>query len=234
MSRKKYNPRTIDAYIGEQSPFAERLSQLINDRGLKQREVGEFINVQRQTVSLYTKGQALPDIACLTKLTELFNVSADYLLGITDAPTADVKKRAVCDYIGLSESAVDVLREMKRDKSKYSQSKILSDIIIDNRFADFIERVQQFITERIEHHTYHYSDKAIMDFCMTSDGSSEAEAKDYAASVNKRLISPGDLAHLYRKLSVELLERILLDLSDEYTAEEVGFPADVPGELIDD
>jgi len=128
MSRKKYNPRNIAPYKGSQSPFAKRLTQLIEKHGLKQREVAEAIEVQRQTVSLYTKGQALPDVACLVKMTKLFNVSADYLLGLTKTPTLEADKRAVCDYVGLSEPAVDFLHEIKGDE-RYSRSELLSNMI---------------------------------------------------------------------------------------------------------
>ena len=216
MSRKKYNPRKTFSYVGEESPFAQRLSALIAEKGLKQREVAEALEVQRQTVSLYTKGQALPDISTLTKITQFFNVSADYLLGITDAPTVDVKKRTVCDYVGLSETSVDKLHELKKEKTELPCSRILSDIISDSNFDDFIQRVQQFITEDVACKT---------DFTVCSSEESnpstlmESEAEMYASHFGKRLISPQDLAHFYRKLSVELLDRIIYDLSENYGAE---------------
>jgi transcriptional regulator with XRE-family HTH domain len=231
MSRKKYNPRNTPSYKGSQSPFAKRLTKLIDEHGLKQREVAEAIEVQRQTVSLYTKGQALPDISTLTKIMKLFNASADYLLGITKAPTVDTKKRAVCDYVGLTEPAVDFLHEMKADKEKYSLSELFSNIIVDDNFERFIGRVQQFVTEDAEQRIFPYTDAGIMEFSADScDTITEGEAEDYATHIGKRLISPEDMAHFYRKLSLELLERILLDISDNYVCEyvkSIGLTVDI-------
>jgi len=157
MSRKKYNPRNIASYKGSQSPFAKRLTQLIEKHGLKQREVAEALEVQRQTVSLYTKGQALPDIACLVKMTKLFNVSADYLLGLTKTPTLEADKRAVCDYVGLSEPAVDYLHEIKDDE-RYSRSELLSNMISSEHFDEFTARIQEFVSEDAENRIRPYTD----------------------------------------------------------------------------
>ena len=222
MSRKKYNPRNIASYKGSQSPFAKRLTQLIEKHGLKQREVAEAIEVQRQTVSLYTKGQALPDIACLVKMTKLFNVSADYLLGLTKTPTLEADKRAVCDYVGLSEPAVDFLHEIKGDE-RYSRSELLSNMISSERFDEFTKRIQEFVSEDAENRIQPYTDEGIMEFVTdNSDTLYEGEAEDYAKHIGKRLISPQDMAHFYRKLSLEVLERILLDMSDDYVSAFVG------------
>ena len=216
MSRKKYNPRNIASYKGSQSPFARRLTQLIEKHGLKQREVAEAIEVQRQTVSLYTKGQALPDVACLVKMTKLFNVSADYLLGLTKTPTLEADKRAVCDYVGLSEPAVDFLHEIKGDE-RYSRSELLSNMISSEKFDEFTQRIQEFVSEDAETRIQPYTDVGIIKFSSdSSDTLYEGEAENYAKHIGKRLISPQDMAHFYRKLSLEVLERILLDMSDDY------------------
>ena len=144
MSRKKYNPRRIPAYKGEQSPFAIRLSEQMKEREMTQTQVAEYLGVQRQTVSLYTKGQALPDISTLAKITELFDVSADYLLGITETATFDTDKRTVCDTVHLSEEAVDNLIEIANDKSAYIRSslKIVSKLLERDEFFIFIDRVK--------------------------------------------------------------------------------------------
>jgi transcriptional regulator with XRE-family HTH domain len=190
--------------------------QLIEKHSLKQREVAEALEVQRQTVSLYTKGQALPDIACLVKMTKLFNVSADYLLGLTKTPTLEADKRAVCDYVGLSEPAVDYLHEIKDDE-RYSRSELLSNMISNEHFDDFTARIQEFVSEDAENRIRPYTD-----IVEQYDTLTESEADMYARQLGKRLISPQDMAHFYRKLSIEVLERILLDMSDDYVSTFVG------------
>jgi transcriptional regulator with XRE-family HTH domain len=197
---------------------SERLTKLIEQHGLKQREVAEALEVQRQTVSLYTKGQALPDIACLVKMTKLFNVSADYLLGLTKTPTLEADKRAVCDYVGLSELAVDYLHEIKDDE-RYSRSELLSNMISNEHFDEFTARIQEFVSEDAENRIRPYAEMGMPE---QYDTLTESEADMYARQLGKRLISPQDMAHFYRKLSLELLERILLDMSDDYVSTFVG------------
>lgn len=53
-------------------------------RGLSQTELAKLIGVTQDSISLWEKGKRLPDTQYVIKLAQLFNVSADYLLGLTD------------------------------------------------------------------------------------------------------------------------------------------------------
>lgn len=50
--------------------------------------------------------ETVPDIIDLKKLAKYFNVSADYLLGLTNNKTTDTDLQAGCKYTELSEQAV--------------------------------------------------------------------------------------------------------------------------------
>ena len=43
-------------------------------------------------------------------IAKYYNVSADYLLGLSDTPTLSVEEKAICDTIGLSQNSVDILK----------------------------------------------------------------------------------------------------------------------------
>lgn len=58
----------------------EKISILRHDAGLSQDELAEKLNVSRQSVSKWESGKALPDTDKLLALSELFNVSTDFLL----------------------------------------------------------------------------------------------------------------------------------------------------------
>ncbi|AFK87451.1 MULTISPECIES: helix-turn-helix domain-containing protein [Thermoanaerobacterium] len=64
--------------------FAKRLSELRNEFKLTQKELADKLGVSRGTIGMYEIGQRDPDTDTLLKLSELFNVSVDYLLGNTD------------------------------------------------------------------------------------------------------------------------------------------------------
>ena len=117
MSRK--SPIENDTYIGDNSIFATRLREQIELHGMTQTQVADVIGMKRQTVSLYTKGQALPDISTLSKLTMLFNVSADFLLGLTDTASIATDMISTCNFLGLYD-----FRGASADKSIENLQKI--------------------------------------------------------------------------------------------------------------
>ncbi|MCA9767095.1 MAG: helix-turn-helix transcriptional regulator [Carnobacterium sp.] len=61
--------------------FSEKLRLLRKETSLSQEDVAEKLDVSRQTISKYEMGEATPDIRKLTEISNLFNVSFDYLLG---------------------------------------------------------------------------------------------------------------------------------------------------------
>ena len=66
------------------SVFAERLKNLRDTKGQTQGEVGKAVGKSRESVSKYEIGEREPDTAALASIAKHFNVSADYILGITD------------------------------------------------------------------------------------------------------------------------------------------------------
>lgn len=65
------------------SPTAERLKILRDEKDLSQDEMANILNIDRTTYLKYEKTGKVPTIK-LTKLAKFFNVSTDYLLGLTD------------------------------------------------------------------------------------------------------------------------------------------------------
>lgn len=61
-------------------------------------------------------------ISNLYKLAKYFDVSADYLLGISSNPTTDKDKDAVCEYTGLSQDSIDVICDITGDGFTYNNS----------------------------------------------------------------------------------------------------------------
>lgn len=79
--------RAID-FKGFNSIFARRLKILMdgdNQRDkITQLELSKHIEVSRQAISQYLDGSVMPNIDKLYKIACYFNVSADYLLGLSD------------------------------------------------------------------------------------------------------------------------------------------------------
>lgn len=65
--------------------LSTRLKELRIERGLKLREVAEYLNVTIRAISRYETGEREPSVEQIIKYCKLYEVSADYLLGISDS-----------------------------------------------------------------------------------------------------------------------------------------------------
>lgn len=63
-----------------------RIRDLREDRDLKQRQLAEYLNCSQQVYSNYELGQRDIPTDVLIRLANLYDVSTDYLLGLTSNP----------------------------------------------------------------------------------------------------------------------------------------------------
>ena len=64
--------------------FQNRLKELRKEEELTQKQLAKYLNVSYRTVSSWEAGTRQPDYEILISLCKYFDVSADYLLGLTD------------------------------------------------------------------------------------------------------------------------------------------------------
>lgn len=64
--------------------FAERLKILRMEKALTQTELAKEINVSQRKISYWETGQLEPDLLTVCKICAYFEVSADYILGISE------------------------------------------------------------------------------------------------------------------------------------------------------
>lgn len=64
----------------------QRIRDLREDRDLRQRQIAEYLNCSQQVYSNYELGQRDIPTDVLIRLSEFYNVSVDYLLGLTANP----------------------------------------------------------------------------------------------------------------------------------------------------
>ena len=86
----------------------ERLADLRKDKGLHQKELAAIIGVTERSVSLYERELSSPRDEVMLKIARYFNVSLDYLLGLTDHQISYDHN----DYIALPNGYVP---ELKRE-----------------------------------------------------------------------------------------------------------------------
>ena len=71
--------------------FAERARLLRESRGLTTRMLADELDISHGAISLYEGAKRTAGAEVIRKYTEYFNVSPDYLLGITDHSIKDRK-----------------------------------------------------------------------------------------------------------------------------------------------
>lgn len=64
--------------------FAERLKELRLEKEMQQTELAEMLNLRSSAISKYEKGITQPSIETLIKLSEIFEVTIDYLVGVSN------------------------------------------------------------------------------------------------------------------------------------------------------
>lgn len=67
--------------------FGERIKKCRKEMSLSQKEFGQKIGVAESTVSLYESNKRFPDVDTLKRMSALFDVSIDYLLGNSSSRT---------------------------------------------------------------------------------------------------------------------------------------------------
>ena len=64
--------------------FKERLKELRIENKLSQQELAIKLNVSQRSISSWETGFRQPDFEMLEKIANFFDVTADYILGISD------------------------------------------------------------------------------------------------------------------------------------------------------
>lgn len=97
---------------GNLSVTTKRIRELIDDSGLSRKELAEELSCDVSTIAKHYNGERAVNAEFIVKYAKRFNVSADYLLGLTETATTDKDTRVICDYTGLSEKAVEELHTL--------------------------------------------------------------------------------------------------------------------------
>lgn len=121
--------------------LAKRLIALREELGLSQEELAEKIGITRQSLSLYEKSKRTINIDILLRISKVLKVSADYLLGVTDNKTTNDEIKAVCQYTGLSEKAIEQIKKCGKNCNT-----TLNDICESLQFWLVVQSLANFAT----------------------------------------------------------------------------------------
>ena len=99
----------------------DRLRALRKQKHLTQTELGEMLGLDKSTICCYEKETRQPPLENIIDFMQIFNVTADYLLGVDH-------------LIKVVEDEIKFIEELRKDKNVY-------DILLENpkRGADLIK-----------------------------------------------------------------------------------------------
>ena len=84
--------------------FGSRLKVLRTNAGLTQAQLGNLVGLTKSVISYYELQERSPSPDILIKLSHIFHVSTDYLLGVSTKETIDIT--------GLKEEDVLLIRNL--------------------------------------------------------------------------------------------------------------------------
>ena len=109
----------------------ERLRKAMELKKMTQADLADKIGGTRQKISRYITGASAPPADVLFSISKALDVSPDYLLGIADDATTDIKEKYMCEYTGLSSKSINILHNLKNS----------SDCIPKLRFLEVLNRI---------------------------------------------------------------------------------------------
>lgn len=72
--------------------YRERIRGLREDNNLTQQKIADFLNVGQRTYADYESGKTRIPLDSIIKLAEFYNVSMDYISGVSDVKRGYPKK----------------------------------------------------------------------------------------------------------------------------------------------
>jgi transcriptional regulator with XRE-family HTH domain len=120
---------------GEDMNTAQRIAALRDEKHMSQAELAKNLNISASTVGMWETGKRMPSPDLIKSLAKLFDVSSDYLLGITDKrhyydlstkETTDIAEQAENMLKGIDTgAALNFYGEPMTDEQKRSMRDIL-------------------------------------------------------------------------------------------------------------
>ena len=77
--------------------FSQTMSELRRERGLSQRAAAADLHISQALLSHYENGAREPGLGFVCRACRYYGVSADYLLGLSDAAGRSIDRAALAD-----------------------------------------------------------------------------------------------------------------------------------------
>lgn len=135
-----------------QYQLALNLNKVIDEKELTLDKISKDTGIKKSSMSCYASGTAEAGADAVKKLAKYFSVSSDYLLGLTGTMTVIPEKKKACEYTGLSDEAVDVLRKGFKDQNRPLYSQIMSHLISEGIFDNLVKQLENSLIQQEQYY----------------------------------------------------------------------------------
>lgn len=120
--------------------LGERLKDLRDEFGYDQKDMGQKLNMTPSAYGYYEQERSEPSLETLIKIAEIFNVSTDYLLGLSNTRENHVYP-SKSNKSSLSDAELETIQKMKENSLLEELSEDPSNNVARlNRCWQFIKR----------------------------------------------------------------------------------------------
>lgn len=125
--------------------IGERIKHLRTSKKLTQDDVAHALNVKRETVTRWETGARDIKTEITILLSKYFNVSADYLLGLTENTSTNISEIGISNKTGFSTSTVENILNLSAEHKT-----ILDKIINELLKSDLLEKFEELKANNIK------------------------------------------------------------------------------------
>lgn len=120
--------------------IGKRLKELRLEKGLRQQDLAKILNVSSMSISFYENEQRKPDSEFIVAVSKYFDVSSDYLLGLTNAKNKE--NIDISKVTGLNDFSITILEQSLKETNNVA-AEIIDKIICTGAFLRLVDIIDE-------------------------------------------------------------------------------------------
>lgn len=125
--------------------IGQRINTVLAIKNIKQKDLATSIGVSDNIISYFVSGKRTPNTEQIIAISKYLDVSSDYLLGLSDAPTNDKDLQFICDYTGLSLKSISMFHNFAINSDdeflNFIRIRQINDFLESNTFKTLVEKL---------------------------------------------------------------------------------------------
>lgn len=127
------------------STIGERIRYLRLNNNLTAKDLSVILDISESAISLYENGKRKPTIELIMKMADYFNVSTDFILGVSNGNLSNREKVIDVDFSEVLENIIIHLNNQNTIKFDGQQLDKNMEIIFHNNLTNLLDNMRLFI-----------------------------------------------------------------------------------------